>query len=96
MAVLACTGVVTAKSAYLMGYSKRMDGSGPLPMVMKGGAPVVSPSGEVLLEVEVVDGAAGEARTEQLVIDGVPEPSVAGLIGVGLLLAAMRRRRVRA
>ena len=93
VAVLACTGMVTAKSAYLWGYSKRMDQSGPLSAVMVGGAPVVGPTGEVRLEVEVVDGTGGETRTEQLVIDGVPEPGVAGLVGVGVMLAAMRRGR---
>ena len=37
----------------------------------------------------------GETRTEQLVIDPVPEPGVAVLVGVGVMLAALRRRVVR-
>jgi hypothetical protein len=90
---LACTGGVTANSAYWWGYSKRMDAAGPVAEVWIGGSPVASPGGEVRLEVEVIDGSGGEARTEEVVIDGVPEPGVVGLIGVGVMVVALRRRR---
>lgn len=70
-----------------------MDANGPMPAIWIGGTPVAGPDGEVRLEVEVVDGSGGPARTEQVVIDGVPEPGVAGLVGMGVMLAALRRRR---
>lgn len=65
---------------------------GVMPGVVAVG-PSVGPSGEVRLEVEVVDGRGGPVRTEALVINGVPEPGVAGLIGIAAVAAALRRRR---
>jgi hypothetical protein len=89
---LACTGVVAARSAYWWAYAQ---GSGSIPVVpgLVAGGPVMGPSGEVRLEVEVVDGAGGVTRTEQVVISTAPEPGVAGLIGVGMVLVMLRRRR---
>lgn len=85
--------MVTAKSAYWAGYTQ---GFGDAPVLVPGmvaGAPVFEQSGGVRIEVEVVDGSGGRTRTEQVVIDGVPEPGVAGLLAGGLVLAVMRRRR---
>lgn len=87
-----CSGVVAAKSAYWWGYSRTGEDYLPIPGMVAGG-PTVDGSGELRLEVEVVDGSGGETRTEEVVISTVPEPGVAGMIGVGLMLAALRRGR---
>ena len=92
VAVLTCTGVVTAKSAYWFGFSNKGEAYLPVAGQVPGG-PSVRPSGEVWIEVEVVDGAGGPTRTEELVISTAPEPGVAGMIGVGVMLAVLRRRR---
>ena len=93
VAGLACTGRGGGEVGVLVGLFAGMEEYGPaVPGVVAGG-PVVGPSGEVRLEVEVVDGTGGPARTEELVISTVPEPGVAGLIGVGMVLAVLRRRR---
>ena len=89
---MACGGVVTAKSAYWAGYTQGF-GDVRVPVGMVAGAPVFGGAGGVRIEVEVVDGVGGRTRTEQVEIDGVPEPGVAGLVGVGVLLAMLRRRR---
>ena len=83
--------MVTAKSAYWWGYSQGVEDV-PVAGTVTGG-PSVRPSGELRLEVEVIDSAGGSPRTEEVIIDPAPEPGVAGLVGIGMVLAVLRRRR---